>query len=82
MEGVFGVSAKWAIFIIVFWIVLAIVVLGPDALYDNTVAIVATFLALGTTLLIGHFGWEILILPSLVVLSVVGYLLWLIISGR
>jgi len=82
MENVFGVPHQWFFFIVLFWIVLAVAILGIGALYDNAIVMVIVSFTIGTTLLIGHFGWEVLILPSLVVLSGVACLLWLFFSSR
>jgi hypothetical protein len=82
MQNVFGVPHQWFILIALFWIALAVVILGSEVLYDNAFVMVLVFLTIGTSMLIGHFGWEVLILPSLVVLSVVAVLIWMLFFSR
>lgn len=76
-DVIFGVPHELFIFIIFFWITVAAIVFGLDALADNGVfSIIIVFFTIGTTMLIGHFGWQILILPSLVIISTAVFLVW------
>ena len=54
--------------IIIFFCVVAMLLLGPGALENSAIASVIVIFTLGLTLLIGHFGWAILIFPSILIL--------------
>ena len=66
----------WIFFIItVFFCVVAILSFGPSALGDPGITMIIVFLTLGIALLIGHFGWAILVIPSILILVGTAYLL-------
>ena len=75
-EFIFGVPHIWFFLITIFWIAVAVVIFGAESLDDGTVGILICFFTFGTTVLIGRFGWQILILPSLVIISTAGFLVW------
>jgi hypothetical protein len=77
MEGsIFGVSVNWFVMITLFWCIVAMAVFGIGALSNELVVMSIVFFTLGTVLLIGQFGWQVLILPSLAIISVVGLMVW------
>ena len=64
----------WIFFMItVFFCVVVILAFGPSALGESGITMVIVFLTLGIALLIGHFGWPILVIPSILILLGIGY---------
>ena len=76
MYEVFGVPQVWFILIAGFWIAVGLLILGPDLLATTIGTALFVFFLLGTTILVGQFGWQILILPSVVILSVGSWFIW------
>lgn len=75
-DHILGVSVYLFFMIIIFWMVVAELVFGPGSFEKSPVDIIILFFTLGSTFLIGHFGWQILIFPSVVIIGVAGYLIW------
>ena len=72
---VLGVNFWIVAMIIIFLCVVGMLLLGPEALEDRTIVSVIVLFTLGLTLLIGHFGWVILIFPSILILIAAGLVL-------
>jgi hypothetical protein len=75
-NDVFGLSIEWIILITIFWMIVAMVIFGVEALYDNFIMLIMIFLTLGTIFLVSHFGWQILILPSLAIIAGAAVIAW------
>ena len=67
---IYGVSVEAVVLIVFFFIVVAMLLFGPNCLNDGAIATVIVFLTFGLTLLIGYFGWAILIIPSVIILLI------------
>jgi hypothetical protein len=59
-----GVSSMTLMLVIVFYISMAIVIFGGGVLDSDVTVPAILILTLGTCLLIGNFGWHILLIPS------------------
>ena len=68
--NIYGVPVEIVVLIIFFFIVAAMLLFGPNCLNDGVTPFAIAFLTFGLILLIGHFGWVILIMPSIIVLIV------------
>lgn len=75
-EVIFGVSEGHFIIITLFWIVVLAALFGFDCFANGVGAALLAFFILGTAFIIGNFGWQIFILPSLVILSIAVLLFW------
>ena len=64
----FGVPPLWLVFIVIFWMIVAVALIGIIALYNELAVLIIAFLSIGTAMLIGQFGLGILIIPSLAVI--------------
>ena len=54
--------------IVFFWMFLAIMIFGIECIGKSNVLILVVFMSLITTLIIGTFGWQILIIPSIIII--------------
>jgi hypothetical protein len=72
----FGVSEIWMFMIMLFFFILAELAFGKGSTNDTTIGLIVVFLTLGTSLLIGHFGWQILIIPSSIILLATAWVVW------
>ena len=75
-ETVLGISVHWFFMITIFWCILAILLFGVKSLEDGGICLIIVFLTIGTALLIGHYGWQILILPSLAIIGGAAVFAW------
>ena len=73
---IFGVSTELFMIITIFWIAVFIAFFGVDGLNDEAVFVLFIFLTFGTVLLIGSFGWQILIFPSLAIIFGAAIIAW------
>jgi len=77
IETIYGVSVEIIALIVIFFIVIAMLIFGPNCLNDGAIPATIVFFTLGLTLLIGHFGWAILIIPSVIILAIAAvFLFW------
>ena len=63
-QSFWGISVKLFFVILLFYITIAMLIFGLNALYDEVLVMVITFLTIGTTVLIGCLGWQILVIPA------------------
>ena len=75
-EVIFGVPEGYFIIITLFWIAVLAGLFGLDCFANGVGAALLAFFILGTAFIVGQFGWQIFILPSLVILSIVVLLFW------
>jgi hypothetical protein len=68
--NIYGVPVEIVVLIIFFFIVAGMLLFGPNCLNDGVITTVIVFLTFGLTLLIGYFGWAILIIPSVLILLI------------
>jgi hypothetical protein len=76
IETIYGVSVEIITLIIIFFIVIALFLFGPNFVNDPVITVTIFFLILGLTMLIGYFGWAILIIPSVIILAIVAVFLF------
>jgi hypothetical protein len=67
-EIYWGVSEKWFAIIALFYCTMTMLIFGADALHNAAMVMVILFLTLGTALLVGSLGWQVLVIPSLIVI--------------
>jgi hypothetical protein len=67
---IYGVPVEAVVLIVFFFIVVAMLLFGPNCLNDGVITTVIVFLTFGLTLIVGYFGWAILIIPSVIILLV------------
>ena len=75
-DHILGISIYWFLMIVIFWCVVAMVIFGAEILDSGPVQAIIAFFTLGIVLLVGHFGWQILIIPSIAILAAIAWLLW------
>lgn len=68
--GMYGVPGEWCVVIIFFWCIVGIIIFGFEIQDDFFVISLITFFSFGTVLLVGHFGWMILVIPSLIIILI------------
>jgi hypothetical protein len=73
--NILGVNFWIVAMITIFFCVVAMLLLGTESLENSAIASVIVMFTLGLTLLIGHFGWAILIFPSILILIATGLIL-------
>jgi hypothetical protein len=78
---IIGVSPLTLFMVMFFWAIVALAIFGPGAWDDRLTEVTIVFLTFGTSVLIGQFGWGILVLPSLVVILGAAYLVWKLFSN-
>ena len=59
-----------------FWIVVFSIIFGIDALGDGAIAMLLCFFIIGTTFLVGVFGWQFLVIPSIAIIAGAGFFVW------
>jgi hypothetical protein len=69
-EKILGVSQVTFFLVALFWISVAIGTLGIHLLDSPLVAVIIAFLTIATSSLIGSMGWQVLILPSIIILCI------------
>ena len=69
-DSIFGVSGEWCVVIILFWCIVAIIIFGFEIQDDFFVISLMTIFSFGTVLLVGYFGWMILVIPSLLIILI------------
>ena len=75
-EIIFGVPVEWALIIVAFWIMVIWIIFGSESMGDPIVAAILSFLTIGSLIVIGYFGWIILIPPALAIIGVAGFLVF------
>jgi hypothetical protein len=68
--GMYGVPAEWCVVIMLFWLILAFIIFGFEIQDDFFVISLISFFSFGTVLLVGHFGWMVLVIPSLLIILI------------
>jgi hypothetical protein len=68
--GMYGVPGEWCVVIILFWCIVGIIIFGFEIQDDFFVISLMTIFSFGTVLLVGHFGWMILVIPSLLIILI------------
>jgi hypothetical protein len=75
-DKVFGVPVVWIVFITLFFFVIAEIIFGPDSMGNGTIRLIVVFLSISVTFLVGSFGWQILIIPSSIILLATAWVVW------
>lgn len=75
-DKIFGVPLVWILFTTFFFCTLVTLIFGSEILADGRVQMIIFLATTAVILTVGHFGWQILLMPASVILLATAWALW------